>query len=255
MQSELTPIRSSGWHLGFGNLVRRELSQWFGTRTWFTQAMFWGLILGGVTLMLVGTADPASTPEERITTGLMLFTIFGSIFPAIAIIIFSTSSVLEEKERGTAAWVLSKPVSRTAFVLAKMFVGVVSYSVSLVLIPGLIVFSIIYLIVGAIPLGSFLLGLGPMILWYTFVHFLCVCLGTVFNSVGPVAGPASVSLFFVNAFDLSGIGAYTPWTLSFVARDLMQGLPITSISPVISTLIVLIVLLLIAIWRFGKEEF
>ncbi len=255
MQSELSTIRSSGWRLGFGNLVRRELSQWFGTRTWLMQAMFWGLILGGLTLMLVGTTESGSTPEEQIATGLMLYTIFGSIFPAIVIVIFSTGAILEEKERGTAAWVLSKPVSRTAFVLAKMFVGVLSYGVSLVLLPGLVVFSILYLSVGAIPIGPFILGLGPILLWYTFVHFLCICLGTVFNTVGPVAGPASVSLFFVNAFDLSGIGAYTPWTLSFVARDLMLGLPVTSVSPVITTLIILIVLLIIAIWRFGKEEF
>ncbi|MFW9907881.1 MAG: ABC transporter permease [Candidatus Thorarchaeota archaeon] len=255
MQSELTQIRSSGWRLGFGNLIRRELSQWFGTRTWLMQAMFWGLILGGFTLMIVGTADSASTPEERILTGQMLFTIFGSIFPAIAIVIFSTGAILEEKERGTAAWILSKPVSRTAFILAKMFVGVISYGVSLVLIPGLIVFTILYLAVGAIPLGSFILGLGPMMLWYTFIHFLCICLGTFFNGAGPVAGPASVSLFFVNAFDLSGIGAYTPWTLSFVARDLMQGNPITSITPVIATLIILVALLVLALWRFSREEF
>jgi len=255
MQSELVPVTSSGWRMGFGNLLRRELSQWFGTRTWFMQAMFWGLMLGGVTLMVLGTADIASTPEERITNGLMLYTIFGSIFPSIAIVIFSTGAILEEKERGTAAWVLSKPVSRTAFILAKMFAGVISYGVSLVLIPGLVVFSILYFGVGAISLGSFILGLGPMMLWYMFIHFLCICLGTIFSAVGPVAGPASVSLFFVNSIDINGIGAFTPWTLSFVARDLMQGSSITSIAPVISTLVILTVLLIIAIWRFGKEEF
>ena len=255
MQSELIPITPSGWRMGFGNLLRRELSQWFGTRTWFMQGMFWGLILGGITLMFVGTADVSSTPEERIANGLMLYSIFGSIFPSIIIVIFSTGAILEEKERGTAAWVLSKPVSRTAFILAKMFGGVISYGVSLVLIPGLVVFSILYFVAGGISLGLFLIGLGPMMLWYTFIHFLCICLGTVFSTVGPVAGPASVSLFFVNAFDMTGIGAFTPWTLSFVARDLMQGLPITSITPVISTLVILIILLVIAIWRFGKEEF
>lgn len=239
--------------MGLGNLLHRELKQWFGTTSWLTQAIFWGFILGGLTLMVSG--DGSIALEERIATGVAVYSIMGAIFPSIAIIIFSTGAILDEKERGTAAWVLSKPVSRTAFVLSKLIGGVISYGVSLVLIPGIVVYSILNFGVGSISLVSFLLGQGTMMLWYMFIHTLCICLGTFFTEVGPVAGVPSISLFFVNAFDLTGVGPFTPWTLSFVTRDLMQGLPISSITPVISTLVILTVLVIAAVWRFAREEF
>lgn len=253
MQSELVPVMQSGWRMGLENLLRRELKQWFGTKSWLMQALFWGLILGGLIFMVTGDSEVAL--EERLATGIAVYSIMGSIFPSIVIIIFSTGAILEEKERGTAAWVLSKPVSRTAFILAKLIGGIISFGVSLLLIPGLIVYAILNFGVGAFSLGSFLIGLGPMMLWYMFIHILCITLGAFFNEAGPVAGVPSISLFFVNAFDLSSIGAYTPWTLSFVTRDLMQGLSVTSITPVISTLVILTLLVILAVWRFSKEEF
>lgn len=253
MQSEMIPVTQSGWRMGLGNLLRRELKQWFGTSSWLMQAIFWGFILGGLIFMV--TADTSVELEERLATGVAVYSIMGSIFPAIAIIIFSTGAILEERERGTAAWVLSKPVSRTAFILSKLMGGVISFGVSLVLIPGLIVYTILNFGVGSLSLLSFFLGLGPMMLWYMFVHFLCITLGAFFNQAGPVAGVPSISLFFVNAFDLSGIGEYTPWTLSFVTRDLMQSLPVTSVTPVLATLAILTVLAVLAVWRFAKEEF
>jgi len=253
MQSEMIPVTQSGWRMGLGNLLRRELKQWFGTNSWLMQALFWGLILGGLIFMVTG--DTSVAVEERLATGVAIYSIMGSIFPAIVIIIYSTGAILEERERGTAAWVLSKPVSRTSFILAKLIGGVIAFGVSLVLIPGFIVYAILNFGVGALSLGSYLLGLGPMMLWYMFIHFLCICLGAFFNEAGPVAGVPSISLFFVSAFDTSGIGAYTPWTLSFVTRNLMQGLPVTSITPVLATLVILTVLVVLAVWRFGKEEF
>jgi ABC-2 type transport system permease protein len=254
MQSELKPVTSPGWRMGFGNLMRRELSQYFGTRTAIRQLLVTTIILGGLVYLVMGPADMTTPPEERIAAGVLLYTIFASIFPGIIIVISSTGAILEERERGTAAWVLSKPVSRTSFILSKMFVGIVTFG-TLLLIPGLVVYAIIYATGGALSLGAFILGLGPLLLWYTFLHFLCVCLGTIFNSAGPVAGPTAISLFFVQSFDLSGIAAFTPWTLTLVAQDLMQELPVPTLAPVISTLVILVVLLLIAIWRFDREEF
>jgi ABC-2 type transport system permease protein len=213
----------------------------------------WSFILGGLTYLVISqSTDP---PQENLVSALTLYSIMGSIFASIVIVIFSSGAILGERERGTAEWVLSKPVSRTSFVLAKLISGAISYTVSLALIPGLVVYLIINFGISPLSPVLFLLGLGPMILWYMFIHFLCICLGTFFNHPGPVAGPAAMSLFLVNAFDISGIGAYTPWTLSFVASDLMQGLSDTPLTPVISTVVILILLFGIAVWRFNKEEF
>jgi ABC-2 type transport system permease protein len=249
----MIPVTQVGWRMGFGNLLRKELQQWFGTGTWIKQGIMWSFILGGLTFLV--NSQSTAPPEENLVAAVTLYSIMGSIFASIVIVIFSSGSIIGERERGTAEWVLSKPVSRTSFVLAKLISGAISYTVSLALIPGMVVYLIINFYISPLSLVSFLLGLGPMILWYMFIHFLCICLGTFFTHPGPVAGPAAMSLFLVNAFDISGIGAYTPWTLSFVASDLMQGLSIIPLTPVISTIIILILLFGIAVWRFSREEF
>jgi ABC-2 type transport system permease protein len=253
MQSEMIPVTQVGWRMGFGNLLRKELQQWFGTRTWIRQGIMWSVILGGMIFLVI--SESTAGPEENLVAAVTLYSIMGSIFASIVIVIFSSGAIIGERERGTAEWVLSKPVSRTSFVVAKLISGSISYAVSLALIPGCVVYLILNFGISPLSPVSFLLGLGPMILWYMFIHFLCICLGTFFNHPGPVAGPAAISLFLVNAFDISGIGAYTPWTLSFVSSDLMQGLPMTPLTPVISTIVILILLFGIAVWRFGKEEF
>ena len=252
MQNEMIPVAQVGWRMGFGNLLRKDLQQWFGTRTWIKQGLMWSLILGGMTYLVI--SESTAGPEENLVAAINLYSIMGSIFASIVIVIFSSGTIIGERERGTAEWVLSKPVSRTSFVLAKLISGSISYAVSLALIPGCVVYLILNFGISPLSPVSFLLGLGPMILWYMFIHFLCICLGTFFNHPGPVAGPAAISLFLVNAFDISSIGAYTPWTLSFVSCDLMQGIS-APLTPVISTIIILILLFGISVWRFRKEEF
>jgi ABC-2 type transport system permease protein len=249
----MIPVAQVGWRMGFGNLLRKELKQWFGTRSWIRQSMLWSLVLGGLIFLIA--SDTTVTTEEGLAAGITLYSIMAPIFPAIGIIIFSTGAIIREKERGTAAWVLSKPASRTSFVLAKLVGGTISYGVSLALIPGLVVYTLLYFGIGPLSLISFLLGLGPLLVWYMFVHFLCICLGTFFNQPAMVSGPTAISLFLVSAVNISGIGAYTPWTLYFVSGELMQGLPVTSYTPVLSTLVIIIVLLCLAVWRFGREEF
>jgi ABC-2 type transport system permease protein len=177
MQSEMIPVTQVGWRMGFGNLLRKELQQWFGTGTWIKQGIMWSFILGGLTFLV--NSQSTAPPEENLVAAVTLYSIMGSIFASIVIVIFSSGSIIGERERGTAEWVLSKPVSRTSFVLAKLISGAISYTVSLALIPGMVVYLIINFYISPLSLVSFLLGLGPMILWYMFIHFLCICLGTL----------------------------------------------------------------------------
>ncbi len=58
----LLPRTSSGRLAGFGNLLNKELGEWFGTRRWLWQSVIWLILINGFiafTLYLLPTIDPA----------------------------------------------------------------------------------------------------------------------------------------------------------------------------------------------------
>ena len=75
-------------------------------------------------------------------TTLMLFNIFMGLAGAIGVSILMQTAVVGEKRSGTAAWVLSKPVSRVAFIIAKLIANSTGIVVTLVLAQGLIAYLI-----------------------------------------------------------------------------------------------------------------
>ena len=43
----LLPARGSGWMAGFGNMLAKELGEWFRTRRWLWQILIWMIIING----------------------------------------------------------------------------------------------------------------------------------------------------------------------------------------------------------------
>ena len=62
------------------------------------------------------------------------------MFPAIAVIIIMKDTLVGEKQSGTAAWVLSKPVSRPAFILSKLAANSIGVLATIVILPGVVAF-------------------------------------------------------------------------------------------------------------------
>ena len=104
----------SGWSRGLENMLNSGLARWFKTRTWWINCLIWGGLVGGIISAVA--FDPQRPPYTEL---LMIFTIFVGLFPAVGIVIMMQDALVGEKREGTAAWVLSKPVTRQAFVLSK----------------------------------------------------------------------------------------------------------------------------------------
>lgn len=239
------PVTEKGWRMGFSVLTKRELKAWFGTSAWWQQALLWSLILG-----LVGSAGLADAE-----LGMGIFFMMATIFPSIATIIIAHEGILEEKSSGSAAWVLSKPVSRVSFILSKFIGLALGFSVSMVLIPGLVIYLEYYAFGVAPDFLLFLASLVPMMLWQLFLCFVTLCAGTFFDSAGSVMAPAFPFLFIgINLGQDPVIGPLGPWGLFQVSLGLVNGVgyPLT---PVLVTLGILIALVVIAVWRFNKHEF
>lgn len=259
-------VNEHGWRRGLANLMANEFGRWWKSSLWLVQSLIWvgivGFLLAGI---IWGGGDRAFDPAE----GVMIYSLFGGIFPVIAIVIIMQDVLVGEKQEGTAAWILSKPVSRPAFILAKLAANTVGMLVTMVLFPGIAAFTLISIGSGQMlnPV-NFLAGMGILAVIQFFFLTLVLMLGTLFNSRGPVIG-LGLALAFGQQY-LIGLAPQVlqyilPWYLavpnnnsmdgSSIAAALILGNTPSSIVPVITILLESILFVVIAIWRFQKEEF
>lgn len=263
----LLPVRETGWRSGFANLLSKETGAWWRTRGWLIQTIIWVAILDGILAMLlfaVPESEAAASGLERGSEALIVFLTMGLISLAIGAVIIGQEAVIDEKRSGTAAWVLSKPVSRPAFILAKLIAHGLGLLVTGVIVPGVIAL-ILLAAAGRTPdLGNFAAAQGLVFLSTLFYLALTLLLGTLSNGRGAVIG---IPIAFVFAYQLFlGLAPWladiTPWgflagagsPMPPVARVALgqAGVPML---PVIATLAWCVLFTIVALWRFGREEF
>jgi hypothetical protein len=137
-----------------------------------------------------------------------------------------------------------------------------------VLVPGVLV----YLTFGALtPLGwlsplGFLAGLVMAAVHMFFWLTLVLMMGTFFDSTaGVIAVPIAVyfGLWLISG-SIPGLIYISPLMLTFspdpdtmgdLATSLMTGSPVFSWLPLISTLVLSVIFIAVAIWRFNRQEF
>jgi ABC-type transport system involved in multi-copper enzyme maturation permease subunit len=258
--SELVLVNQRGWRRGLNNLLDNEFARWWRTRRWWVQALIWAAVVGSMlgTILKQGGADT--------DTVLIIYSIFASMFPAVAVIIMMMGVLIGEKSDGTAAWVLSKPVARPAFILAKLVANGLSVLAVMVVIPGLVAYPLISMALGSLvnPL-LFLAGLG--VIWLSLLWYLTLTLmlGALLKSRGAVIGIA-LALLFAQQYLLGMLPMLKyalPWTLTVPMNNstdallplLLQGQPTAAHLPqVLIILVECVVFVLVAVWRFNKEE-
>src|SRR5438045_9725128 len=73
--------------------------------------------------------------------GLQVFFAFAAQAAAMGAAILGMGTIISETQSGTAAWVLSKPLSRTAFITAKLLALSLRLMVIAILLQGLVAFG------------------------------------------------------------------------------------------------------------------
>jgi ABC-2 type transport system permease protein len=156
---------------------------------------------------------------------------------------------------------MSKPASRSAFILAKLVAYTLGFWVTGILIPSAI-FLLTMRILNPVPIPMipFLEGIAIAALSQLFYLTLTLMLGTFFNGRGPIAG-IGIGFILTGLLMKSLIPMQlmilTPWPLQDVAGGLAaeQQLPSIWPIPVLATAIWIVVMTVVALWRFGREEF
>jgi ABC-2 type transport system permease protein len=260
----LVPARSAGLLGGFGNMLSKELGDWFGTRRWLVQAIVWLTIINGL-MAFIMFAVPAIDPEskvdmsEQLSQGLGLYFGFSAMFCAIGIIILAQDEIIQEKQTGTAAWILSKPVARGSFVLTKLLSNFVGALILIVAVPGAVAYAEIARAAHqAPPLLPFVAGIAAILLALVFYLSMVIMLGTIFEERGPVLGIA-VGVFLGGLIAVqffSEVAYVLPVRIQDVAAALAQeeALPTMAVVELITTAAWSVLFTLVALLRFGREE-
>jgi len=171
------------------------------------------------------------------------------------VVLLGMGAVAAEKERGTAAMALSKPVPRWAFVLAKMATQTMLLTAGLVA-AALCAYLYTLVLFEPMPVGPF--ALVNLLLWTWLLVFAAATLlgSTLGKSAGAAAGIAvGLSGALLLASYIPKIGAFAPSGLLAWASaigpgfegvaPLIEGMPFTNASA-LGTAAILIVLALIA---------
>jgi len=254
----LQPVTEHGWRSGLGNLFRREFHAWWGTRFGLWQVVIWLLAVNGIWAIILGSeAD----------TGFQPFFGVASIFTAIGVVVLAQGSIVGEKKSGTAAWILSGPVSRSAFLLSKLIPAAIGSLVWMVLLTGMVgLFEFTAMTGDDVDIILYLGGLGVMWLYLLFFLTLTIMLGAFYQSRGPVMGIA----FAVMAGSMIPphilpwqLYAVMPWALGqLLPPAVVHGLPliiggntIPTLLPLIATAAWCAIFVVVGVWRFRREDF
>jgi ABC-2 type transport system permease protein len=260
VERPLQPVTAKGWQRGFANLFRKELGQWWSTRQWWIQTIIWVFILNGITTIIM-VEESDFTQVQLLQEVVQVFLMLGAMATAIGIVTSTQSAIVGEKQLGTAAWIMSKPASRSAFGWAKWLAYALGFGVTAVLIPTIIfLIETRQLVAAPLSLGLFLQGVGLLLLSQLFYLSLTLMLGTLYNSRGPITGIGIAliigGMFFKGMLPPT-IVAFTPWLLGDIGSALAVGAPLPPQwgLPIVLSAVWVVLFMAVALWRFAREEF
>ncbi len=183
--SEFQLIGNQGRLQGFANLLRKENRLWWRTSRWWVQTLIWLAIANGILFMVIGIApkmenppgqdaktqaaqasgQPEQAQESLAILGLTVFLKMAGIAIAIGVVVLAQDTLIGEKQSGTAAWVLSKPASRSAFILSKVISHSFGILITMAVVQGGIAYLILFLVTGkAFPVLPYAGAIGMLFL-------------------------------------------------------------------------------------------
>jgi len=144
-------------------------------------------------------------------------------FGILLALLLSMGLVAVEKERGTAALMLSKPLSRNSFILSK-FLGVAVVLLVALLVAALGGWYYTYYLFEPLPIGDWLALNGAILLVCLVVTAITLLFSTLFNSQAAAAGAGLGTYLLVSLLGNSPtLAPYTPGYLVSWAISLFSG--------------------------------
>lgn len=254
----LVPER--GRWTGFGPLLRKELGAWWLTRRWWLQALLWLGLMNGFHIPVYFTV--LAHPEANLEMMQQLTEVFfslGGVAATIGAVVLGQDAIIGERQTGTAAWILSKPVARPAFILAKFIAQGISLPVLSVILQAPLAFGFITVLAGRMPSPvPFLAAVGLVVLNLLFYTAMTLLLGTLFRG-RPAVLLVALGWLFASplAVDIApAVARVVPFGLPDLGVALAIGMPLRDLplGPVALGVVWTLFCLALACWRFEREE-
>ena len=264
--NKFVPVKEKGWSDGFLNMLDKENARWWGRRNWVVQLVLWFLLLNMPVLFIlyVNPHLPSSqgityTTEMNARLASQVFFAISALYLPFGISILTHDSIIKERELGTMAWILSKPISRKSFVLSKIVANIAGVIILMVLVQGIITYGIISAYNGNfINAVSFFGALGIIALLSLFFLSMISMLGTMTMSRYAVLGAAVtfIILGMAAAQVLPDISTYLTWKLSETARDFAMNGSLTSdeVTQLVATGVWIVIFFLVSLVQIERIE-
>ena len=171
-----------------------------------------------------------------------------------ALIIIYGSIISSERKSGTAVLVLTKPVSRTAFVVAKAAVH--SAFLAILVVAGtLLTWGLTAAVFGQAP-GSALWS--SALVWLVFGVLFIALMTLLSVLIGSAAGAAGAGLGAYALVSIAAIwkplGTYSPAALATQPASLAAGKDVAVLWPVLTSLLLTVVLVAVAALAFRRKD-
>ena len=250
---------------GFAVLLRKELlEQWRTLRLPVVAAVFLlvGLtspLLARFTPELIGAlgagqiqivVPPPTTKDavDQLTKNL-------SQFGILVAVLLAMGSVATEKERGTAAMLLTKPAGRGAFLVAKL----VAIGGTLLIAVGLAAAAAWFytlVLFEALPVAGF--AASAVLQWLAIMAFAAITFlaSTLTRSALAAAGIGVVAFIVIGILSVfPAIAPFLPVSLGAPAHALALGLPVDDlVRPLVATIALIGACLAVAWLSFRRQE-
>ena len=230
--------------LGLGNLVRKDLAEWVhGKRPW--------VVLGITTFVFALAAansritewavrsfpaEPGDGPATVLSVqplDNLLFAI-GTQFIVLAAIFATMSLLIAERDSGTLAWTISKPVSRTSVLVSKWLTATLVLWAAAVVIPMTLTTVLVTVLYG-LPDLTTVIVLGMMLIavpaFYVAVALAAATFVHSQAAVGAIGLAVLVAPQIVGGL-VPAVTPFFPGTIFDWAVAVSTGAPASIVTPV-----------------------
>lgn len=179
---------------------------------------------------------------------------------SLMVIASTVDAMTRERASGISAWILTKPVSRPSYVLAKASAHAAINVITLILIPTAIWLAITLALFADVPGIRVLLASGILGVEILFLSFLTISLGVPFRSVTPIS-TITLAVWFLPNFvpaiaslewTYRVLPSYLPLAAFAAAADSDLTSPLLTIP--IASVVAVVVLTALALLQFERQE-